>query len=125
MTHGTRQPLDRPQILHLRTEGLALLSLGLALFIRTEASWWLFAALILAPDLSGLGYLAGKRAGAGLYNAAHSIVGPVALVLLGWSTTAPLALALAAIWVVHIGVDRVVGYGFKSETDHRSTHVSF
>ena len=40
-------------------------------------SWWLFAVLFLAPDLSFLGYLAGPRIGAIVYNAAHTLVAPM------------------------------------------------
>ena len=38
-----------------------------------------FAALILAPDLSALGFLGGRRLGAAAYNVAHTYVGPVIL----------------------------------------------
>ena len=34
-------------------------------------SWWLFGLLILAPDLSMFGYLAGPRVGAIAYSAIH------------------------------------------------------
>ena len=83
----------------------------------------IFAALILAPDLSGLGYLAGKRAGAASYNAVHSLIGPAALLILGW-TALPAAIPFAAIWLAHIGVDRLVGYGMKSAADHRVNHLT-
>ena len=44
-------------LLLLRIEGLAVAVLTFALYARTGANWWLFAALWLAPDLSMLGYL--------------------------------------------------------------------
>ena len=43
----------------LRLEGLAVAAVSAVLYARTGASWWLFAALWLAPDLSMLGYLGG------------------------------------------------------------------
>ena len=43
----------------LRLEGLALGLLCVWLYATFHQSWWLFAALILAPDLSMLGYLGG------------------------------------------------------------------
>src|SRR6185503_16241178 len=41
----------------LRLEGLVVAVASLALYARTGASWWLFAVLWLAPDLSMVGYL--------------------------------------------------------------------
>ena len=67
-----------PRLL-LRAEGAALLIVAGMLYGETGAAWWLFAVLFLAPDLSFLGYLAGPRTGAVVYNAAHSLVGPIAL----------------------------------------------
>jgi hypothetical protein len=50
----------------LRLEGLAMAALSAVFYARTDASWWLFAALWLTPDLSMLGYLAGANWGAHL-----------------------------------------------------------
>src|SRR5690348_8198377 len=52
----------------LRLEGLAALAVSLALYARAGFSWPVFALFLLAPDLSTLGYLAGPRVGAALYN---------------------------------------------------------
>lgn len=49
----------------LRLEGLAIGAGAVVLYADGDHSWWLFALLILAPDLSFLGYLAGPRLGAG------------------------------------------------------------
>jgi hypothetical protein len=35
----------------------------------------------------------------------------------------PLAYGLAAIWVAHIGFDRLLGYGLKLETGFEQTHL--
>ncbi len=44
----------------LRLEGLVVAAISAVLYARTGASWWLFAALWLLPDLSMLGYLTGR-----------------------------------------------------------------
>ena len=49
----------------LRAEGLAICGLAILLYSKAGDSWWLFAILFLAPDLSFLGYLGGARMGAG------------------------------------------------------------
>ena len=48
-------------------------------------SWWIYAILFLAPDLSFAAYLAGPKTGAIVYNAAHSYMAPVALMTLGFA----------------------------------------
>jgi hypothetical protein len=35
-----------------------------------------------------------------------------------------LALSLALIWLAHIGMDRMVGYGLKYPTAFKDTHLS-
>jgi hypothetical protein len=108
----------------LRSEGGAAFVLALAAYQALGFSWWLFAATILLPDLGLIGYVRGPRAGALVYNLVHTYDAPFALALAGWLATAPLLLALAAIWAAHIGFDRLVGYGLKSPDDARLTHLS-
>lgn len=52
----------------LRIEGLALLAAGVTVYTVLGGSWWLFALLLFAPDLSMLGYLRGSKMGAAVYN---------------------------------------------------------
>lgn len=111
-----------PRLL-LRAEGAALLIVAGMLYGETGAAWWLFAVLFLAPDLSFLGYVAGPRAGAVVYNAAHSLVGPIALAIAGLLLPSLPALALALIWVAHIGFDRLLGYGLKYAAGFGFTHL--
>jgi hypothetical protein len=108
----------------LRLEGLVVAAVTALLYARTGASWWLFAALWLLPDLSMLGCLAGPCQGARIYNAIHSYVAPgalalVALLLPGAHTALPIAL----IWANHIGVDRLLGYGLKYGNGFGFTHL--
>src|SRR5216683_1670430 len=67
----------------LRAEGAAALLVAVVLYARLGESWWLFAILFLAPDLSFLGYLGGARTVAIVYNAAHTLVGPLLLATAG------------------------------------------
>jgi len=62
----------RPVDLAVRLEWVAAAAAAIIFYAMSGVSWWLFALLILAPDLSMLGYLAGPRAGAIAYNAAGS-----------------------------------------------------
>jgi len=111
-----------PRLL-LRLEGLALLILATWFFTESELSWRLYAILFFSPDLSFAGYMAGPKAGAAAYNAAHSTLGPAMLAGMGLAINAPLLLGLAAIWAAHIGFDRLVGYGLKYTTAFSDTHL--
>jgi hypothetical protein len=107
----------------LRVEGATLLAGSVLLYWTSGGSWWLFALLLLAPDLSMLGYLAGRRVGAVAYNAFHSYPLPAALGLVGLFVGAPLAVSVALVWFAHIGMDRLMGYGLKYPTDFKDTHL--
>src|SRR6516225_10103328 len=63
----------------LRLEGLGLFALGVLFYAQSGARWSFFAVLFLVPDVSFAGYLAGPRIGAAVYNAAHTMLGPIML----------------------------------------------
>jgi hypothetical protein len=107
----------------LRLEGLVAAVASVILYARTGASWWLFAALWLAPDLSMLAYLKRPCLGARYYNVAHTYLLPGVLALLGWLLHANTLLPVALIWVNHIGVDRLLGYGLKYSDGFGFTHL--
>ena len=86
-------------------------------------SWPLFAVLFLAPDLAMLGYLMGARIGAAVYNVAHTYALALPLALLGFLAGRPAILAVALIWVAHIGFDRALGFGLKYPTGFGDTHL--
>jgi hypothetical protein len=107
----------------LRAENAALAILAIGLYWQSGASWWLFAALILVPDISFVGYLGGPRTGATVYNAAHSWIGPVVAGVAGWLAQEPFAVTIALVWAAHIGIDRALGYGLKHESGFADTHL--
>ena len=107
----------------LRLEGLTLFIGMTLLYAVWDGSWWVYALLFLAPDLSFLGYLAGPRPGALLYNAAHSYLAPMAIMTTGFATASPLVLSIAMIWLAHIGFDRALGYGLKYASGFGFTHL--
>ena len=107
----------------LRIEGAAALLGAVAVFAHVGASWWLFAALFLVPDLTMAGYLKGPRLGASVYNAGHTYVLPLLLGLIGGVASLPLALTIATVWVAHIGLDRMLGYGLKLPSGFADTHL--
>ncbi|MDC0886494.1 DUF4260 domain-containing protein [Altererythrobacter sp.] len=109
----------------LRIESFAVFLTILGVYYTIGGSWWVFAGLILAPDLSMLGYLANKRVGAALYNAGHSYIGPSILVGFSLFASDERLVPYALIWVAHIGLDRALGYGLKSTSGFRNTHLGY
>src|SRR5882757_5152795 len=76
----------------LRLEGLTLLVGMTVLYAVWGGSWWVYALLFLVPDLSFAAYLAGPRIGAIGYNAAHSYLAPMVLMVTGFGMVSPLTL---------------------------------
>jgi hypothetical protein len=114
--------LTKPRwLLHL--EGACIVALAIVLYRAGHFHWWRFALLLLSPDLSMLGYLANLRIGAAAYNLVHTSAGPI--LLLGVAIVAPLPALepYALIWLAHIGMDRMLGYGLKYPTRFRDTHL--
>jgi len=107
----------------LRLEGIALFCGMTLLYGVWDGSWWVYALLFFAPDISFAGYLAGPKAGAAIYNAAHSYMAPMALMTTGFALAAPLVLSIAMIWLAHIGFDRALGYGLKYFAGFGFTHL--
>ncbi len=108
----------------LRLEGATLMLGGAAIYFALGGHWLLFALLLLVPDIAMLGYLFGKRSGAHAYNLFHSYPLPAALLAFGFLANQPLAVSIALIWFVHIGLDRMIGYGLKYSSNFKNTHLS-
>ena len=113
-----------PVLWWLRLEGLAVAALSVILYARTGASWWLFAALWLVPDLSMIGFFAGPKVGSYCYNVIHSYMLPAALAISALLLRRTALLPFALILFNHIGVDRLLGYGLKYPSGFGFTHLS-
>lgn len=107
----------------LRAEWLAIFLAGVAVYLEFHGDPYLLLPVLLAPDLSMVGYLAGPRVGALTYNLAHNLVVAFAALVVGWfMALAPVALA-GAILFAHVGMDRALGYGLKRSSGFRDTHL--
>jgi Domain of unknown function (DUF4260) len=114
--------LTHPNTL-LRLEGGVLFALGLLLYWKIGGNWLAFVLLLLVPDVSMSGYLAGDRIGAAGYNLIHLYLLPSILASAGIVTDNKLLLSLALIWFAHINMDRLLGYGLKLPTGFKHTHL--
>ena len=115
--------LDRVPRVLLHAEGVAIAGAAVALYFHAGYPWWLLLVLILAPDLSMVGFAAGPAVGTAAYNAMHTYALPVVLAAVGVIVDADVAVQLGLIWLAHIGVDRAIGYGLKYPGGFKETHL--
>jgi hypothetical protein len=108
-------------LLHL--EGVAVAVAALVIYFWAGHPWWLLLVLALAPDLAMAAYAAGPRIGAAAYDVVHTYALPVALGAVGVVVESDTMVAVALIWLTHIGVDRALGYGLKYPTGFKDTHL--
>jgi Domain of unknown function (DUF4260) len=125
LDHSSALPASRSSVvLLLRLEGLIVAAISAVFYAQTGASWWLFAALWLAPDLSMLGYATGRPCwGARIYNAYHNYAVPGLLALFAIVIHSRGLMPIALIWINHIGVDRLLGLGLKYSDGFGFTHL--
>lgn len=110
-------------ILIQRVEGVVFFLFAIWIYAAMGASWWLFALLILAPDISMLGYLIDAKWGARIYNLAHTYSLPLLLGVVGYISNEVYLMVIPVIWIAHIAADRAIGYGLKLESNFRDTHL--
>lgn len=125
MRDETMQPRGHAlsPVLLQRLEGLVLLVTAVLAFADTGASWWWFAGLLLVPDVSMIGYVSSPSLGAITYNIGHTLVGPALLFGWYWLGGTVAVLVVACIWLAHIGMDRLFGYGLKYPDAFTHTHL--
>jgi hypothetical protein len=107
----------------LRLEGLALLAVSVLVYWHLGGGWWMFFGLLLAPDVMMLAYALNPRIGAAAYNSVHTWTLPLAVAVGAVATDYRIVLPYALIWLAHIGMDRVLGYGLKYPTHFQDTHL--
>src|SRR4051794_41198022 len=87
----------------LRLEGLAAFIAGAALFSSLGGEWLWLVPLLLLPDVSIAGYLAGPRVGATAYNVVHNWALGLAVIGIGIAMASPVLQLAGAILVAHVG----------------------
>ena len=116
------RPMSMPRLL-LHWEGAAVLVAAVFVYFRLGLPLWAFLVFLLAPDLSAIGYLFGPRVGSVTYNLAHIILWPLLVGVAGWALGWAWAAPVALIWLAHIGMDRMVGYGLKYPDAFKVSHL--
>lgn len=107
----------------LRLEGVCVLVAACVAYAKFDLDWSMFAIYFLVPDLSLLGYFAGTKVGVISYNTAHSYLGAVVSLVIGFTVSSPALQCVGLIWCAHIGFDQALGYGLKYPEGFGFTHL--
>jgi len=109
----------------IKLEELAIT--GIAIYYLTTlhigiSQWW-YLLLFFAPDISMLGYLMGKKAGALLYNIFHHRLLAIAVFFIGILSQENYLILAGTILFAHASFDRIMGYGLKYFEGFKHTHL--
>ena len=107
----------------VRLEEFALFLFSVYLFWLLRFPWWYFPVLLFVPDVSMLGYLAGPRIGAVVYNFVHHRGLALAYYVAGVLLAMPVLSLVGVIVLAHSSLDRAMGYGLKLPEGFNSTHL--
>lgn len=107
----------------LKIEEAAMFGFSIYLFSLTDFAWWWYLVLILVPDIGMLGYLAGPRTGAAVYNIFHHKGLALIILCAGWMAEAPWLVVAGIILFGHASMDRMLGFGLKYPDSFQHTHL--
>lgn len=107
----------------LQLEEFAMLLLGIYVFGFLHYDWWIFLLFFLAPDIGMVGYIAGNRIGAFVYNIFHHKGLAIFIYLAGFFFMNELWQLIGVIMFSHAAFDRLLGYGLKYEEGFKFTHL--
>jgi uncharacterized membrane protein required for colicin V production len=69
-----------------------------------------------------VGYARNPQLGSLIYNIGHTEAIPLAIGAIGLLINIEAVIGFALIWLGHIGLDRLLGYGLKYPTQFKDTH---
>jgi hypothetical protein len=107
----------------LKLEEAAMFGLCVYALYTLNVPWWCYLLMLLGPDISMIGYVAGNKVGAATYNLFHHKGLSVALFAIGWSTNNVQLQIAGIILFGHSSMDRMFGYGLKLPEGFKYTHL--
>lgn len=93
------------------------------IYMKLDFPIWLFFVLLLVPDITMIGYAINKKIGAIVYNFGHSFILPLLLALCYLYFSKDYLLIISIIWIAHIFMDRLLGFGLKYQDSFNNTHI--
>lgn len=107
----------------LKLEEAAMFGISLLALVQYDPAWWWYALLLLGPDISMLGYLAGNRTGAELYNFFHHKGIAILVFIMGIYSGMTWLEMSGLLLFGHSSMDRMLGYGLKTYEGFKHTHL--
>lgn len=107
----------------LKLEEAAMLGICVLAMTSYEAAWWWYPLLLLGPDISLLGYLAGNRTGAEVYNFFHHKGVAILVFIIGIYAGMGWLELTGIVLFGHSSMDRMLGYGLKTYEGFKYTHL--
>ena len=93
------------------------------IYMQLDFPIWLFFVLLLVPDITMIGYAINKEIGAIVYNFGHSLIVPLLFAIGYFSFSKDYLLIISIIWLAHIFMDRLLGFGLKYKESFNKTHI--
>lgn len=107
----------------IQLEEIAMVALSIYALYLLGVSWWFYVILLIGPDISMLGYLAGEKPGAISYNLFHHKGTAIAFFLVGLISNSWILQVVGILLFGHSSMDRILGYGLKYFTAFTDTHL--
>lgn len=109
----------------IKLEEIGMLGLSIYAFSLLNFEWWWFPVLILAPDISMVGYIVNTSVGALIYNFVHHKGVACVVLLIGFYFNLPIVELAGIILFGHSSMDRLFGYGLKYADDFKHTSLGW
>jgi hypothetical protein len=107
----------------LKLEEAAMFVLSIYALSLFNVNWWVYLLILVAPDISFVGYAAGNKAGAVCYNLFHHKGVAIAIFLSGFILRDEWVQIAGIILFGHSSMDRMLGYGLKLNEGFKYTHL--
>jgi hypothetical protein len=107
----------------LKVEEAAMLILSIYALSLLHVSWWVYLLVLIAPDISCIGYAGGNKIGAFCYNLFHHKGVAIAIFMTGFILKNESLQIVGIILFGHSSLDRMLGYGLKLNEGFKYTHL--
>jgi hypothetical protein len=107
----------------LKLEEAAMFGFSIYALSLFHVSWWVYLLLLIGPDISFVGYMAGNKVGAVCYNLFHHKGIAVAVFATGFILGDEWMQIIGIILFGHSSMDRMFGYGLKLPDGFKHTHL--
>lgn len=107
----------------VRVENGMAFAISFYIYIQLGFPIWLFFVLLLVPDMTMIGYALNEKVGATVYNFGHNFTLPLLLTFFSFYFSNDYLLLISIIWMAHIFMDRLFGFGLKYQESFKKTHI--